>query len=134
MSDADLVTSRPRAGGGGAGWGSPAMRLLAGLAGYFDQGRLTVVAPDGTSRQFGASTGAVELDATLVVHRPGAVYRVLRGGALGFAEAYLDGDVDTPDLYPLLALFLANADALAERWRGGAVARMARRVYHRLRP
>jgi cyclopropane-fatty-acyl-phospholipid synthase len=134
MSDADLVTSRPRSGGRGAGWGSPAMRLLAGLAGYFDQGRLTVVAPDGTSRRFGVSTDAAELDATLVVHRPGAVYRVLRGGALGFAEAYLDGDVDTPDLYPLLALFLANADALAERWRGGAVARMARRVYHRLRP
>jgi len=134
MSDADLVRSRADAGGRGAGWGSPAMRMLAGLASCFDQGRLTVVAPDGTSRRFGAPAGAVELDATLVVHRPGFVYRVLRGGALGFAEAYLDGEVDTPDLYPLLALFLANADALAERWRGGAFTRAARRLYHRLRP
>jgi len=134
MSDADLVTSRAHTGGRGAGWGTPAMRMLAGLASCFDRGRLTIVAPDGTSRRFGTSDDAVALDATLIVHRPGFVYRVLRGGALGFAEAYLDGEVDTPDLQPLLALFLANADALAERWRGGAVARAARRLYHRLRP
>jgi cyclopropane-fatty-acyl-phospholipid synthase len=134
MSDADLVTTRTDGGGRSVGWGSPAMRLLAGLAGSFDRGRLTIVAPDGTSRRFGAASGPYTHDATLVVRRPGCVYRVLRGGALGFAEAYLDGDVDTPDLQPLLALFLENADALAERWRGGAVARLARRVYHRLRP
>jgi cyclopropane-fatty-acyl-phospholipid synthase len=134
MSGADLITSRAPTGGRRGGWGSPAMRLLAGLASRFDRGCLTVVAPDGASRRFGARTGAAEPEATLVVHRPGFVYRVLRGGALGFAEAYLDGDVDTPDLYPLLMLFLANSEALAERWRGGAVARFARGLYHRLRP
>ena len=134
MSDADLVTSRTGQGSRRRGWGSPAMRMLAGLAGYFDRGRLTVVAPDGASRRFGDAAAGATPDATLVVHRPGFVYRVLRGGALGFAEAYLDGDVDTPDLEPLLALFLANGDALGERWRGGAFARTARRLYHRLRP
>jgi len=134
MSDADLVTTRTNDGGRSVGWGAPAMRMLAGLAGTFDRGRLTIVAPDGTRRRFGAASGPFTHDATLVVRRPGFVYRVLRGGALGFAEAYLDGDVDTPELYPLLALFLENSDALAERWRGGAVARLARRVYHHLRP
>jgi cyclopropane-fatty-acyl-phospholipid synthase len=134
MSDADLVTTRGRTEAHGAGWGTPAMRMLAGVAGLFDRGRLTVVAPDGTSRRFGAASGPVDVDATLVVRRPGFVYRVLRGGALGFAEAYLDGDVDTPDLHPLLALFLANSDALAARWRGGPLARTAGRLYHRLRP
>ena len=134
MSDADLVTSRTHTAGRGARWSAPAMRVLAGLASYFEQGRLTIVAPDGTSRVFGAENGGGKLDATLVVRRPGFVYRVLRGGALGFAEAYLDGDVDTPDLHALLALFLANSEALAERWRGGAVARAARGLYHRFRP
>jgi cyclopropane-fatty-acyl-phospholipid synthase len=134
MSDADLVTSRAQRASRRRGWGSPAMRLLAGIAGYFDRGRLTVVAPDGSSRRFGEAAPGANPDATLVVHRPGFVYRVLRGGALGFAEAYLDGEVDTPDLEPLLALFLANGDALGERWRGGAFARAARGLYHRLRP
>jgi len=134
MSDADLVTSRSRYGARRRGWGSPAMRMLAALAAYFDQGRLTVVAPDGASRRFGDAAPDATPDATLVVHRPGFVYRVLRGGALGFAEAYLDGDVDTPDLESLLALFLANGDALGERWRGGMVARAARSLYHRFRP
>ncbi len=136
MSEAEQIGVRRDGAGAGIGWGAPAMRVLAGLAGYFDRGRLTIVAPDGTSRRFGVAerADAGGREATLVVVRPRFVYRVLRGGALAFAEAYLDGDVDTPDLRALLALFLANQDSLAERWRGGSLAQLARRLYHRLRP
>ncbi len=114
------------------GWDAPALRILTGLASRITEGRLAIVVPDGSTRRFGAAETGPE--ATLIVYRPGAVYRVLRGGALGFAEAYLDGSIDTPDLEALLRLCLVNYAALGDRWRANAASRLARRLWHRLRP
>ena len=135
MSDAEIIARESARGAGRrrrAGWNAPALRLLRGLAARFKEGRLEVVAPDGSARWFGRGTGGLE--ATLVIRRPRAVYRFLKGGALGFAEAYIDGDVDSPDLEALLRLFLANYDALAGRWQSTAAVRLVRRLWHRLRP
>ncbi len=133
MSDADIASrgaeSRPA---GRAGWNTPALRILVGMASNLSRGRLRVVAPDGRARTFGTDDGT-GLQATLVVRRPRIVYRVLKGGALGFAEAYLDGDVDTPDLEALLRLLLVNYEAIAERWRAGPWVRLASTLAHRLR-
>jgi len=134
MSDAERLAGDLGAVHRRVGWGAPAMRLIDRLGRHLEQGCLTVVAPDGTARRYGTAREGAAFDATLVVRRPGFIYRFVRGGALGFAETYLDGDVDTPDLHALLRLFLANQDALAARWRGGPWARALRGVLHRLRP
>ncbi|MFW5834921.1 MAG: class I SAM-dependent methyltransferase, partial [Pseudomonadota bacterium] len=122
-----------KSGRADAGWGTPGMRVLAAMCGRLHRGRLVVLAPDGSQRVFGAE-GPGTHAATLHVNRSRLAFRVLRGGALGFAEAYLDGDCDTPDLTALLSLFLSNGDDLAYEWQGKAWVRAIKRLYHRLHP
>ncbi|TVQ39210.1 MAG: class I SAM-dependent methyltransferase [Geminicoccaceae bacterium] len=132
MTDANVTVGR--AGNRtGAGWGGPSMRVLAAMCGRLTHGRLTVRAPDGSQRVFEGAKGA-GFQAELHVHQPRLAMRVLRGGALGFAEAYLDGDCDTPDLTALLKLLLANGDDLAYEWQGKPWVRAIKRLYHRLHP
>ncbi|MFW5681171.1 MAG: class I SAM-dependent methyltransferase [Pseudomonadota bacterium] len=132
MSDANLSLGT-KSGRAAADWGTPGMRVLAAMCGRLHRGRLVVVAPDGSQRVFGGEGGDAH-EATLQVNRPRLAFRVLRGGALGFAEAYLDADFDTPDLAALLSLFLSNGDDLAYEWQGKAWVRAIKRLYHRLHP
>ena len=44
------------------------------------------------------------------VHDFGFASRLLRGGDIGIAEAYLRGEWDTPDLTQFLYLFCVNHD------------------------
>ncbi len=124
---------RDESGAVEAGWAGAGMRVLAAMCGRLCRGTLTVVAPDGSRRTFGHGR-ADGLRATLQVCRPRLAFRVLRGGALGFAEAYLDGDCDTPDLAGLLRLLLANGDDLDREWQGRPWVRALQRLYHRLHP
>ncbi len=94
-------------------------------------GRLTVVFPDGRECQFsGAETGPL---ATICLKNGRPVRRLLGGGALGFARAYLDGDWDTPDLGALLELAVVNDKV----WQPVTVAKPVRAAVdyfqHRLR-
>jgi len=52
------------------------------------------------------------------VRHPRAYRRVLAGGTIGAAEAYMDGDWDTNDLAGLCGVFARNADAMGaiEGW------------------
>jgi cyclopropane-fatty-acyl-phospholipid synthase len=51
-------------------------------------------------------------EASITIHDPNEVAnRVMRGGSVGFAEAYIDGLWDTPDLAALLELAVRNHDA-----------------------
>ncbi|MGD2132906.1 MAG: cyclopropane-fatty-acyl-phospholipid synthase family protein [Maricaulaceae bacterium] len=59
--------------------------------------------------------------------------RVLSGGALGFAEGYIEGDWDTPDLAELLSAMSLNFDAMMPGLRGNFLTRSAHRLYHMLR-
>ena len=60
--------------------------------------------------------------------------RYLTGGSLGFAESYIDGDWDTPDLATLLALLSLNEEAWGDGYFGGLWHRWLRRIQHLLRP
>ena len=80
------------------------LSLLEGLR----HGLLEVRLPDGGSRLFGEGEPGVVLQ----VHEEAMFGRVLARGDIGLAEAYLDGQWDTPDLTGLLGLFAANRDAL----------------------
>lgn len=80
-------------------------------------GRLRVELPDGAIHEFGAAGIPVALVAPNVSNT--AFLRVRRAafftksalyGDIGFAESYIDGDWETPDLTSLLGWFLLNID------------------------
>ena len=81
-------------------------QLLAQLRG----GLLEVRLPNGSAVLFGDGESGV----TLQVHDTAFFSRVLARGDIGFAEAYLDGQWDSPDLTALLTLLARNRDALAQ--------------------
>lgn len=94
-------------------------------------GRLQLVLPDGTRHRFaGPGDGP---DAVWVINRGRTVRRMLTGGLVGFAEAYMDGDWDSPDLVKLLELGELNRDLLGPLDGGGMLARVARWLVHALR-
>lgn len=68
----------------------------------------------------------------LTVHRPHAWIRIARGGALGFAEAYMLGEVDTPDLAEFFLWGGLNQDAFREGRLGTGFFASARSMWQRL--
>lgn len=105
-------------------------RLVFAIADRVEEGRLTVTMPDGRVFVFAGERDGV--DAALIVRDPNFARRFVMGGAIGFAEGYMAGEFDTPDLALLLELFARNVDILATRWRGSLVSRTAARLGHLL--
>jgi cyclopropane-fatty-acyl-phospholipid synthase len=114
-----------------------ALRAILAAAARIEIGRLTVFVPSGRRHQFaGPRPGP---DATLVLRAPRAARRILFGGNVGFAEAYMDGEIDSPDLAALLELAARNEAAINDIHYGkasrlGAAVGLARRLWHALRP
>ena len=73
-----------------------AFRLFSGVLKRIRFGRLRVILPDGSEHDFwGPEPGP---RAEIQIRRPRLIRRVLLGGANGFAEGYMSGDFETPDL------------------------------------
>jgi cyclopropane-fatty-acyl-phospholipid synthase len=111
---------------------SPWIAALRELVARIDVGQCTVVLPDGTTFQAAGSRDP-HRRATLYLHRTRAARRLFLGGDLGFAEAYMDGDWDTPDLPGFLELALRNEHALAFTGMGQRWLKAWHRLRHRLR-
>ena len=87
-----------------------AMRLVLAALARINKGLLTVSLPNGEQRFLGhAETGACE---SLTVNRYRFFTRVVLRGAIGFGEAYVEDDMDTPDLSGVLKLLIHNEDCL----------------------
>jgi cyclopropane-fatty-acyl-phospholipid synthase len=71
--------------------------------------------------------------AEIVLHRWRALRRLLFGGDLGFAEAYLDGDWDSPDISAFIELAARNFAVAEAHGDGTLVARLAARLRHAAR-
>lgn len=71
-------------------------------------GQLALIAPDGTACVARGSEDGPRAELRIV--RPRGLWRVLGGGGFGFAAAYVDGDLETPDLAALLELIARNLD------------------------
>ncbi|MGH8378506.1 MAG: SAM-dependent methyltransferase, partial [Gammaproteobacteria bacterium] len=98
------------------------LRLLLKAARHIRVGKLKLVAPDGTPYTFeGAEAGP---QATLILRNLAAVRRLLFSGDMGLAEAYMDGQWETPDLMALLELGQRNAQALRKVEEPGLFSRM----------
>ena len=91
-------------------------------------GRLTITAPDGVHFDFqGDQPGPA---ATLSIHRWRMLTRFLMKGDVGLAEAYRDGDWDTPCLQSVFCFALQNWQALEPWIQGRLPARLASQVMY----
>lgn len=108
-----------------------AARAVFSLLGRLRTGTLDVQLPDGQQLRFGHGR-AGEPQATLRLHNWRICAAVLRSGDIGFAETYIAGDWATSDLVGLLALFIANRDAIDSMIYGHWWGRLMHRLRHLL--
>jgi cyclopropane-fatty-acyl-phospholipid synthase len=107
------------------------LRLSLRLANMIRIGTLTVILPDGSTHVVRRSE---EPHATIILKEPRAARRLLLGGSLGLAEAYIDGDWDSPDIRGVMAVASANEAEWVATLDGTPWTRFISRVLHRLRP
>ena len=108
----------------------PRLRLALRVARLIRVGTLTVVMPDGTTHRVIASPEPV---ATVRLCDARAITRLVTGGSLGWAEAYLDGLWESPDIGAVMALAAANEAEWAPLLRGRRWVRAIAWLSHRLR-
>jgi len=106
---------------GVGGW----TRLMLSLAPQMTHGNLTLVLADG--RRFRAEGSQPGRDATVFLNNERMPRRLLTGGNLSFAESYLDGDWDSPDLAALTEWACQN-ERLDEALEGKPLYRLLRRA------
>ena len=94
-------------------------------------GRLTLLTPNKSLLGFGAV--AAEPAVTVAIHHPRIARRLALGGSIAFAEAYMDGDWDSPDLVGLIMLAIANETLLGLDEDGPKWVRFLERLRHGLR-
>jgi cyclopropane-fatty-acyl-phospholipid synthase len=112
------------------------------------RGRLLLELPNGDTRQFGEPDVAptqvaphVTNCATIRVRRDAFFSKCLLSGDIGFAESFIDGEWETPDLTAVIGWFVLNVDhapTLSGSKRAQTLAlnflRAANRLGHLLRP
>ena len=106
-------------------------RLFLSLLGRIRVGHLVLITPDGQPRVFGdphAMPGA-----RLESRDWRACGAILRKGDIGFADAWRQSWVDTPDLGALLRVAIRNERALQRTVYGGWLAQVWYGLRHRLR-
>jgi len=107
----------------------PSGRLLLALLARLTEGELSVTTPDRRGHRFGPG-GSGAPRAEMVLHDWRVAREVLAGGDVAFAESYMDGRWETPDLVALLTLLAANQPALERAFYGDALRRAIFRVKH----
>ncbi len=101
-------------------------RLVFALLEKLRGGLLEVRLPDGARFLFGEGEPGV----TMQVNDEAVFARVLAKGDIGLAEAYLDGEWDSPDVTALLTLLARNRDALRDAVYGSWRQLLAARLRH----
>ena len=105
-----------------------ASRLVLKALDRLAVGLLTLRLPDGTTHVFGAAGAEPAAEVTVKDWR--LFRRVLLDGDIGFAEAYMDGYCDSPELPKLLALFVANDKALGTVVHSNVLQNIALKLMH----
>ncbi|MEL6227812.1 MAG: SAM-dependent methyltransferase, partial [Pseudomonadota bacterium] len=84
-------------------------------------GRLVLTLPSGRSHVIGTSGDIAEVSVLSFQ----AVWKCMRRGTIGFADAYLVGEVSTPDLGAVFRFFIDNRPILSAEGRGAFQVRAA---------
>ena len=113
-----------------------AARLLLALLRRLDVGSVDLVAPDGARHSFGPGGAPAPhvkaAPAMLTLRDWNIAGEALKGGDVAFAESYMDGRWDTPDLTQLLTVLAANQSALERAFYGRWWTRTLLRFKHYL--
>ena len=113
-----------------------AARAVFALLGRLRHGTLDLRLPDGCSIRLGSAAPG-DPRATLRLRNWNPCAAALRKGDIGFAESYLAGDWDTPDLPGLLRLLIANRADLESvvygHWWGALLYRVRHLLNHNSR-
>jgi cyclopropane-fatty-acyl-phospholipid synthase len=106
-------------------------------------GRLAMTLPDGAHRSFGTGSNPRQsrhgLSASMHVRSDGFFRRCVLHGDIGFAESFLAGEWDSPDLAEVISWFILNAETSpaqsSSRLRRSAINALGwvNRLAHRLR-
>ena len=113
------------------GFSAAVLFVLRRYLGASQTGRLTVTLPSGAAlRHIGARPGP---DAILTLRRWRALWRMMTGGSVGLARAYIDGDCHSPDIGAVLAFGVRNEAALSRAAPGAGRSRILGRIRHWLR-
>jgi cyclopropane-fatty-acyl-phospholipid synthase len=108
-----------------------AAHLLLGTMQRVSRGSLVVETPDRERIAFGERTA--DESAALIRVRDWRMARdTLRRGDVGFAESYIDGSWDTPDLARLLQVIAVNRRELERSLHAGGLSRWLLRLRHAL--
>ncbi len=86
-------------------------QLAFGYAARLKRGTLDITLPDGRVLRCGGAEPGPAAEMTVRTYR--FAWRLVNGGDIGVAEAYLRGEWDTPDLTTFLYLFCVNHDLIA---------------------
>lgn len=106
-------------------------KILCRFADRIEKGRLVLQFDGGVEHvAMGQAPGP---KAVLNVRRPRALMRILTGGTLGFAKAFIEGDVDSPDIGAALELAVVNEDAFSRLMAPSSLIGGIARLRHRLR-
>ncbi len=105
-----------------------AARAVLGMLAGLQHGVMDMQLPDGSSRRFGHGPAG----AAVRVADWAMFGRVLRAGDIGFAEGFIAGEWDSPDLSALLTLLVANRDSLERAVYGSWWGSLLHRLRHAL--
>ncbi len=125
MSDISIDVSLPAVPG--TGW--LARRLARALFSRVHTGRFTIVTPSGLRLSHEGTPGP---EGVLVLRRWRTLRRLLFHGDIAAAEAYMDGDWDSPDLPALIELAGINMPTLSDAFDANWFQRLRNRWMHRL--
>jgi cyclopropane-fatty-acyl-phospholipid synthase len=95
------------------------------------RGTLDITLPDGRQIRFGGMEPGPA--AAMTVNSYAFAWRLMKGGDVGIAEAYLRGEWDTPDLTQFLYIFCVNHDLISPMFELKTVARVVQTVQHWLK-
>src|SRR5215216_8123556 len=104
------------------------VRLALGFGSQLQRGTLDVTLADGRMVRLGGNGPGP--DAVMKIYDYGFASRLLRGGDIGIAEAYLRGEWDTPDLTQFLYLFCVNHDLTQSMLSDKPLVRYVQRARH----
>ena len=88
-------------------------KVMTRFFNQLDHGRLTMTLADGEQLIFGQANGSPQV--AMHIERNRFFQRAMLTADIGFGEAYVDGDWDSPDLVALLSLLNLREEAVNDR-------------------
>lgn len=109
---------------------NPLVKAVTVKLGKIKGGQLSVTLPNGSMLYLGDPKGDIRVRIKLNSYKP--ISKFLMGGDLGWAESYMDGEWESPDVTDLCTLALLNEDLFSLSNVGSWVIRNLNRLRHRL--